>query len=146
MYCSTLVSITYQSRDQYLPSIHSWDSSTWQVLYPIVLFFCVCFCVVLVFFKCIINLTSFLFKFKLFSLLIKQLFSHEMVKVSRLFYLFVCVFLALKWQGNNQQLHYFSPVPKRFTMFFIYFHFSITLHFILKFTLFLITCFMMDLV
>ena len=97
MYCSTLVSITYQSRDQYLLSIHSWDSSTWQVLYPIVLFFCVCFCVVLVFFKCIRHLTSFLFKFKLFSLLIKQLFSHEMVKVSRLFYLFVCF---LHWNGR----------------------------------------------
>ena len=64
------------------------------VIYPIVLF-CVCvfltvYCIVLVFLKCIINLTSFLFKFKLFSLLIKQLFSHEMVKVGRLFCLFVC--------------------------------------------------------
>ena len=27
----TLVNITYQSADQYLPSIHSWDSSTWQM-------------------------------------------------------------------------------------------------------------------
>ena len=25
----TLVNITYQSGDQYLPSIHSWDSSPW---------------------------------------------------------------------------------------------------------------------
>ena len=29
----TLVNITYQSGDQYLPSIHSWDSSPRQVLY-----------------------------------------------------------------------------------------------------------------
>ena len=29
----TLVNITYQSRDQYLQSIHSWDSNPWQVLY-----------------------------------------------------------------------------------------------------------------
>ena len=36
----TLVNITYQSRDQNLPSIHSWYSSAWQVLY-IPLF---CFC------------------------------------------------------------------------------------------------------
>ena len=36
----TLVNITYQSRDQYLPSIHSWDSSPWQVLYiPLFLIF-----------------------------------------------------------------------------------------------------------
>ena len=40
----TLVNITYQSRDQYLPSIHSWDSSPWQVLYiPLFCFLCVCF-------------------------------------------------------------------------------------------------------
>ena len=25
--------VKYQSRDQYLPSMHSWDSSPWQVLY-----------------------------------------------------------------------------------------------------------------
>ena len=110
----TLVNITYQSGDQYLPSIHSWDSSPWQVLY-IPLFLCVCVCVfltvccvVLVFLKCVINLTSFLFIsrfislllsihlfFTFFFLVIKQLFSHETVKVSRLFCLFV-LFLALK--------------------------------------------------
>ena len=39
----TLVSITYQSGDQYLQSIHSWDSSPWQVLYiPLFCFVCVC--------------------------------------------------------------------------------------------------------
>ena len=37
----TLVNITYQSGDQYLPSIHSWDSSPWQVVYiPLLLFNC----------------------------------------------------------------------------------------------------------
>ena len=39
----TLVNITYQSEDQYLPSIHSWDSSPWQVLYMHCFVFCVCF-------------------------------------------------------------------------------------------------------
>ena len=107
----TLVNITYQSGDQYLPSIHSWDSSPWQVLYMhcFVFFLCVFLTVcrvVLVFFKCGINLTSFLSKSRFISLLlfihliyffllIKHLFSHETVQVSRIFCLFV-LFLALK--------------------------------------------------
>ena len=122
------------------------------VIYPIVLF-CVCaFCNSLSRSACIlqmhnkpnqfliqvnvyffINIYSFIFYF--FFLLIKQLFSHETVKFSRLFCLFV-LFLELKLQGNNSQLHYFFPVPKRFLIFFSYFHFNIILHFILKFTLF----------
>ena len=85
-----------------------------------------------VYFFIIIYLIIFCF----FFLLIKQLFSHEMVKFSRLFCLFV-LFLELKLQGNNSQLHYFFPIPKRFLIFFSYFHFNIILHFILKFTLFL---------
>ena len=68
----TLVNITYQSGDQYLPSIHSWDSSPWQVFYfPLFCFACVFLTVcrvVLVFFKCVINLTSFLFKSRFISL------------------------------------------------------------------------------
>ena len=111
--------------------------------------------VVLVFFKCVINLISFLFKsrfislllfihFLLFFLLIKQLFSRETVKLRLLFCLFI-LFLELKLQGNYPQLYYFSPVPKRFTMFFIYSHFSIILHFILKFTLFFTTRFISNL-
>ena len=65
----TLVNITYQSGDQYLPSLHSWDSSPWQVLYiPLFCFVCV-FRVVLVFSKCVVNLTSFLFKSRFISLL-----------------------------------------------------------------------------
>ena len=74
-----------------------------------------------------INIYSFIFYF--FFLLIKQLFSNETVKFSRLFCLFV-LFLELKLQGNNSQLHYFFSVPKRFLIFFIYFHFNIILHFI----------------
>ena len=36
----SLVNITHQSEDQYLSSIHSWDSSPWQVLYiPLFLIF-----------------------------------------------------------------------------------------------------------
>ena len=108
----TLVNMTYQSGDHYLPSIHSCDSSPWQVLYiPLFCFVCVFVTacrVVLVLFKCVINLTSFLFKsrfislllfysfiFYFFFLLIKQLFSRQTVKVSRLFCLFV-LFLELK--------------------------------------------------
>ena len=61
----TLVNIKYQSRDQYLPSIHSWDSSPWQVLYiPLFCFVCVFLTV------CVINLTSFLFKSRFISLLL----------------------------------------------------------------------------
>ena len=95
----TLVNSTYQSGYQYLPSIHSWDSSPWQVV------LCVCFLTV-----CVINLTSLLFKSRflyyylfiyflpfihLFYFLIKQLVSNETVKVSRLFCLFI-LFLKLK--------------------------------------------------
>ena len=60
------------------------------------------------------------------------------MKGLRLVDYFVCLFvlfLELKLQVNNPQLHYFSPVPKRFTIFFIYFYFNIILHFILKFKL-----------
>ena len=108
----TLVNIIYQSGDQYLLSIHSWESSPWYVLYmPLFCFVCVFLTVcrlVLLSFNCVINLTSFLFKssfisllwcihffFTFFSPLIKQLFLHETVKVSRLFCLFV-LFLELK--------------------------------------------------
>ena len=73
----TLINITYQSRDQYLQSIHSWDSSQWQELYiPLLCFACV-FGVVLVFFKCVVNLTSFLFKSRFISLFF--VFSAEIV-------------------------------------------------------------------
>ena len=70
----TLVNITYQSGDQYLLSIHSWDRSSWQVLYiPLFCFVCVFLTVcriVLVFFNCVINLTSFLFKSSFISFFI----------------------------------------------------------------------------
>ena len=107
----TLIKITYQSGDQYLPPIYSWDSSPWQVLY--IPLFCVCdfltVCrAVFVFFKGVINLTSFLLKSRFISLLlfinlfftfllllIKQIYSHETVKFSRLFCLFVLL-LQLK--------------------------------------------------
>ena len=66
----TLLSITYQSRNQYLPSIHSWDRESWWVLcIPLFLIFCF-----FVFF--------FLFMSK------QSLSSHETRKVSRLLYLF----------------------------------------------------------
>ena len=75
-----LVNITYQSGDQYLPSIHFWDSSPWQVLYiPLLLitFFSFLPHVVLNCLSCsayilqtCINLTSFVFKLKFISFLI----------------------------------------------------------------------------
>ena len=53
----TLVNITYQSGDQYLPSIHSWDSSPWQVLYiPLFCFVCVCFFNSLLYSACILKM------------------------------------------------------------------------------------------
>ena len=65
------------------------------------------------------------------------------MKLLRLVDYFVCLFvflfvlfLGLKLQSNNTQLHYFSQVPKRFTIFFINFYFNTTLHFIFNFTLF----------
>ena len=108
----TLVNITYQSGDQYLPFLHSWDSSPWQVLYiPLFCFVCVLFVtacrVVLAFFKCITNLTSFLFKWTFISLLIfihlfftffsfwLSNFSH--MKRWNLVDYFVCLFCFLSW-------------------------------------------------
>ena len=79
----TLINITYQSGDLYLPSIHSWDSSPLQVLYiPLFCFVCV-LRVALVFFKCVVNLTSSLFKPRFISLLFPYLF---------MFYFFFCFF------------------------------------------------------
>ena len=79
--------------------------------------------------------------FFFFLLLVKQLFSHETVKVSRLF---VYLFVLFLW-GNNTKFHYFFPVRKRFTIFFIYFHLNIILHFILNFSLFFTTRFIVNL-
>ena len=62
----TLFNTAYKSGDQYIPSIHSWDSSPWQALYIPLFFLTVCL-VALVFFKCVINLSSFLFKSKFIS-------------------------------------------------------------------------------
>ena len=81
------------------------------VIYPIVLFFVCMFltvcCVVLVFFKCIINLTSFLFKSRFISsllfihLLFKFFFfwlsNFSHMKRLRLADYFVCLFSFLSW-------------------------------------------------
>ena len=123
----TFVNITHQSVDQYLPSIHSWDSSPWQLLY--IPLFCVCVfltvcCVVLVFFKCIINLTSFLFKSRFISLLLfihlfftffffwLSNFSH--MKRLRLVDYFVCLFCFLSWNCRVIIHNFitFLPFPK----------------------------------
>ena len=121
----TLVNITYQSGDQYLPSIHSWDSSPWQVLYiPLFCFLCVFLNVgrvVLVFFKCVINLTSFLFKSRFISLLLfihlffffwLSNFSH--MKQLKLVDYFVCLFCSLSWNCRVIIHNFitFLPFPK----------------------------------
>ena len=53
----TLINITYQSRNQYLPSIYSWHSIPWHVLY-IPLFVCVCVCVCVSCNACIFQMRS----------------------------------------------------------------------------------------
>ena len=85
-----------------------------------------------------IIISSFIFCF-VFFLLIKQLLSYI-----PLFCLFVS-FLELKLYGNTPQLHYFSPFPKIFTMFFIYSPFNTILHFILKVSLFFTSRFISNL-
>ena len=148
-----------------IPAIHSWDSSPWQVLYiPLFCFVCVFFLtvcrVVLVFFKCVINLTSFLFRSRFLSLL---LFIHLFFTFSLFFSLwlsnfshmkrlgladyFVCLFYFLSWNCRVVIHNFitFLPLPKIFTMFFIYFHFKIIIRFILKFTLFFTTRFISSL-
>ena len=60
----TLVNITYQSGDQYLPFIHSWDSSPRQVLYIHCLVLCV-------FFNCLRNKPNqFLIQIKVYFFII----------------------------------------------------------------------------
>ena len=89
--------------------------------------------IIISFIVVIIIIIIILVMFFFFLLLVKQLFSHETVKVSRLF---VYLFVLFLW-GNNTKFHYFFPVRKRFTIFFIYFHLNIILNFILNFTFFL---------
>ena len=71
----TLVNITYQSGDQYLPSIHSWDTSPWQVSYiPLFCFVCVCFFNCLSFSACILQMRNkpnqFIIKIKIYFFII----------------------------------------------------------------------------
>ena len=75
----TLVNITHQSGDQYLPSIHSWDSSPWQVLYvPLFCFMCVFFNCLLCS-ACILQMhnkpNQFLIQIKVYFFIITYLFS-----------------------------------------------------------------------
>ena len=125
----TLVNITYQSRDQHLPSIHSWDSSPWQVLYiPL-------FCFVRVFFNCLSCSAC--------ILQIRNKPNQFLIQINVYFFIIISSFIFY----FSVIIHNFitSPVPKRFTMFFIYLHFNIILHFIWKFTLFFTTRFIIDL-
>ena len=81
-------------------------------------------------------------------LLIKQLvFSHETVRVCKLFCLLVylLLFLEVKLQDKNLQHHCFSPAPKRFTILLIYCYFDVILDLILNFTIFVATHFIINL-
>ena len=81
-------------------------------------------------------------------LLIKQLvFSHETVRVCKLFCLLVylLLFLEVKLQDKNLQHHCFSPAPERFTILFIYCYFDVILDLILNFTIFVATHFIINL-
>ena len=130
------------------------------VIYPIVLF-CAC-----VFFNClscsacILQMRNkpnqFLIQMKVYFFIIIYSFifyffffwlsnASHMKRLTLADY-FVSLFCFLGWNWRVI-IHNFitSPVPKRFTMFFIYFHFNIILHFILKFTLFFTTRFISNL-
>ena len=81
-------------------------------------------------------------------LLIKQLvFSHETVRVCKLFCLLVylLLFLEVKLQDKNLQHHCFSPAPKRFTILLVYCYFDVILDLILNFTIFVATHFIINL-
>ena len=124
----TLVNIIYQSRDQYLLSIHSWESSPWYVLYmPLFCFVCVFLTVcrlVLLSFNCVINLTSFLFKSSFISLLwfihffftffSLWLSNFSYIKRLRLVDYFVCLFCFLSWNCRVIIHNFitFLPFPK----------------------------------
>ena len=117
----TLVNITYKSRDQYLPSIYSWDSRPWQALYiPLFCFLCLFFnsllCSVCI--LSVINLTSFLFKSTFISLLLfifyffpfwLSNFSH--MKQFWLVDCFVCLFHFLSW-NCRVIIHNFITFPR----------------------------------
>ena len=91
---------------------------------------------------------SFFFSRVFVLLLIKQLvFSHETVRVCKLFCLLVylLLFLEVKLQDKNLQHHCFSPAPERFTILFIYCYFDVILDLILNFTIFVATHFIINL-
>ena len=120
--------VIYQNGDQYLPSIHSWYSGGCYICHcfqkkkisssrcfncfkSMLLLLSLSFSLLLAFyyfFYLLIFLFFFFFfffcfGFNFFLLLIKRLFfSHEMVKVSRLFCLFVCLFCFLSC--NNRRV------------------------------------------
>ena len=119
--------VIYQNGDQYLPSIHSWYSGGCYICHcfqkkkfsssrcfncfkSMLLLLSLSFSLLLAFyyfFYLLIFLFFFFFffafGFTFFLLLIKRLFfSHEMVKVSRLFCLFVCLFCFLSC--NNRRV------------------------------------------
>ena len=120
------MSLLGHRRNQYFSSIHSWDSSPWQVLYiPLFCFFVCVSCS-----ACIFQMCS---KPNQFFIQIKV-------------YFFI-IFCFLNWNCTVIIHNFitFLPFPNRFTMFFIYFDFNIILHFILKFTSFFTTRFISNL-
>ena len=118
--------------------------------FPVLL---LCFCFVFLF-SFLFFWGFFLFSFffvllKIFFLLLIQrlFFSHETDKVSKLLCLFVCLFvlfLQLKSQVKYSQTHFIYLFLKRFTILFIYSCFNIILHFMLSFTFFVATHFIVN--
>ena len=99
-------------------------------------------------FSFFISVFLFFFSRVFVLLLIKQLvFSHETVRVCKLFCLLVylLLFLEVKLQDKNLQHHCFSPAPERFTILFIYCYFDVILDLILNFTIFVATHFIINL-
>ena len=99
-------------------------------------------------FSFFISVFLFFFSRVFVLLLIKQLvFSHETVRVCKLFCLLVylLLFLEVKLQDKNLQHHCHSPAPERFTILFIYCYFDVILDLILNFTIFVATHFFINL-
>ena len=108
---------------------------------------------IFVFFFLFVSCFFVLFHFALFFLFSSDFynsFSHlkRLSLVNCFVYLFVCLFvffLELKSWGKKSQSHCFSPVRKRFIVLLIYCYFNKIFRFILCFTIFVATHFIISL-
>ena len=130
----TLVNITYQSWYQFLPSIHSWDSGLWQVLYiPLLLIFFIpdvvlsCFPCSACILQTLINLFLVLIKVSCFSGLSFCLYFKSLLLLLSLLFSLLLLLFSLSsslWQ-QWQQYCYFFQFTNVFSAFVVCsFHFS----------------------